>query len=165
MVEYIPGGSFRASFKFCIGDNLREKMEGGKKEWNVFQCTLICTNLYKLCSLKILKIVGPLSKMKPWSRRVPKIGKKTLESCMYKILIIKWKQLLVHIWRNTKTNGNNNLRIPIRIGSMVTHFQLPQYEYHWTSRQARDIAINANSLVIRFFSKEYSSCAANTELL
>jgi hypothetical protein len=34
-----------------------------------------------LCSLKTLKIVGPLSKMKPWTRRVPKIGKKTLESC------------------------------------------------------------------------------------
>jgi hypothetical protein len=28
-----------------------------------------------------LKIVGPLSKMKPCARRVPKIGKKTLESC------------------------------------------------------------------------------------
>jgi hypothetical protein len=34
-----------------------------------------------LCSLKTLKIVGPLSKMKPCTRRVPKIGKKTLESC------------------------------------------------------------------------------------
>jgi hypothetical protein len=30
MVEYIPGGIFRASFKFCMGDKLREKMEGGK---------------------------------------------------------------------------------------------------------------------------------------
>jgi hypothetical protein len=30
---------------------------------------------------KILKIVDPLSKMKPCTRRVPKIGKKTLESC------------------------------------------------------------------------------------
>jgi hypothetical protein len=29
-----------------------------------------------LCSLKLLKIVGPLSKMKPCTRRVPKIGKK-----------------------------------------------------------------------------------------
>jgi hypothetical protein len=34
-----------------------------------------------LCSLKILKIVGPLSKMKPCTRRVPRIGKKTLEIC------------------------------------------------------------------------------------
>jgi len=34
-----------------------------------------------VCSLKILKIVGPLSKMKPCTRRVPKIGKKTLEIC------------------------------------------------------------------------------------
>ena len=31
--------------------------------------------------LNNLKIVGPLSKMKPCTRRVPKIGKKTLESC------------------------------------------------------------------------------------
>jgi hypothetical protein len=49
---------------------------------NVFQCTLICTDLYKLCSLIILKIVGPLSKMKSCTRRVPQIGKKTLESCV-----------------------------------------------------------------------------------
>jgi hypothetical protein len=76
MVEYIPLGIFRSSFKFCMGDKLREEMEGGKRDENVFQCTLICTNLYKLCSLKILKIVGPLSKMKPCTRRVPKIGKK-----------------------------------------------------------------------------------------
>jgi hypothetical protein len=34
-----------------------------------------------LCSLKILKIVGPLSKMKLCTRRVPEIGKITLEIC------------------------------------------------------------------------------------
>ena len=32
--------------------------------------------------LNNLKIVGPLSKMKPCTRRGPKIGKKTLESCV-----------------------------------------------------------------------------------
>ncbi len=31
MVEYIPLGIFRSSFKFCMGDKLREKMEGGKR--------------------------------------------------------------------------------------------------------------------------------------
>jgi hypothetical protein len=31
--------------------------------------------------LNNLKIVGPLSKLKPCTRRVPKIGKKTLQSC------------------------------------------------------------------------------------
>jgi hypothetical protein len=36
MVEYIPGGIFRASFKFCIGDTLREKMEGGKRDKTFF---------------------------------------------------------------------------------------------------------------------------------
>jgi hypothetical protein len=25
MIQYIPGGIFRASFKFCMGDKLREK--------------------------------------------------------------------------------------------------------------------------------------------
>ena len=47
--------------------------------------------------------------------------------------------------------ANNSWRIPIRIGSMVTHFQLPPYEYHWATRQARDIAIRANSLGTGFF--------------
>ncbi len=32
MVEYIPGGIFRSSFKFCKGDKLRDKMEGGKRD-------------------------------------------------------------------------------------------------------------------------------------
>jgi hypothetical protein len=32
MVEYIPVGIFRSSFKFCKGDKLREKMEGGKRD-------------------------------------------------------------------------------------------------------------------------------------
>ncbi len=51
--------------------------------------------------------------------------------------------------------ANNSLKIPIRICSMVTHFHLPTCEYHWTSRQARDIAISATSLGTWFFSKEY----------
>jgi hypothetical protein len=65
MVEYIPLGIFRSSFKFCMGDKLREKMEGGKRDETFFSALLLCTNLYKLCSLNTLKIVGPLSKMKP----------------------------------------------------------------------------------------------------
>jgi hypothetical protein len=32
MIQYIPGGIFRASFKFCMRDKLREKMEGGKMD-------------------------------------------------------------------------------------------------------------------------------------
>jgi hypothetical protein len=31
-IQYIPGCIFRASFKFCMGDKLREKMEGGKRD-------------------------------------------------------------------------------------------------------------------------------------
>jgi hypothetical protein len=33
MVEYIPGGIFRSS---CMGDKLREKMEGGKRDETFF---------------------------------------------------------------------------------------------------------------------------------
>jgi hypothetical protein len=36
MVEYIPLGIFRSSFKFCMGDKLREKMEGGKGDETFF---------------------------------------------------------------------------------------------------------------------------------
>jgi hypothetical protein len=36
MVQYIPAGIFRASFKFCMGDKLREKMEGGKRDETFF---------------------------------------------------------------------------------------------------------------------------------
>ncbi len=36
MVEYISSGIYRASFKFCMGDKLREKMEGGKRDETFF---------------------------------------------------------------------------------------------------------------------------------
>jgi hypothetical protein len=36
MVEYIPLGIFRSSFKFCMGDKLREKMEGGERDETFF---------------------------------------------------------------------------------------------------------------------------------
>jgi hypothetical protein len=75
MVEYIPLGIFRYSFKFCMGEKLREKMDGGKG-MKRFSVHFICTNLCKMCSLKTLKIVGPFSKMKPCTRKVPKIGQK-----------------------------------------------------------------------------------------
>ncbi len=37
MVEYILGGSFRSSFKFCMGDKLIEKMERGKRDETFFR--------------------------------------------------------------------------------------------------------------------------------
>ncbi len=73
---------------------------------------------------------------------------------MSKLLTIKWMQLLMHIWRNRETNGKQQLDNITRIGSMVTHFQLPPYEFHWATRPARDTAISANSLGTWFFSKE-----------
>jgi hypothetical protein len=36
MVEYIPLGIFRSSFEFCMGDKLREKTEGGKRDETFF---------------------------------------------------------------------------------------------------------------------------------
>jgi hypothetical protein len=36
MVEYIPVGIFRASFKFCMEDKLREKMEGNTRDATFF---------------------------------------------------------------------------------------------------------------------------------
>jgi hypothetical protein len=36
MVEYIPLGIFRSSFKFCMGVTLREKMEGVKRDETFF---------------------------------------------------------------------------------------------------------------------------------
>jgi hypothetical protein len=32
MMQYIPKEIFMASFKFCMGDKLREKMEVGKRD-------------------------------------------------------------------------------------------------------------------------------------
>ncbi len=77
---------------------------------------------------------------------------------MSKLLTIKWMQLLVHIWRNRETNGKQQLDNLTRIGSVATHFQLPLYEFHWATRQARDSAISANSLGTWFFSKEKLRC-------
>jgi hypothetical protein len=36
MLQYIPEDIFRASFKFFMGDKLREKMEGGKRDETFF---------------------------------------------------------------------------------------------------------------------------------
>ncbi len=53
MLEYIPGGIFRSSFKFCMGDKLREKMEEGKwmKRFSVH------FNLHKPIQIVFLKNV------------------------------------------------------------------------------------------------------------
>ncbi len=51
MVEYIPGGIFRSSFKFCMGDKLREKIEGGKRDETFFSA-LEFSQTYTNCVLK-----------------------------------------------------------------------------------------------------------------
>ncbi len=54
MVQYIPGGIFRASFKFCMGEKLREKMGGevGGKRDETFFSALYCAHAYTNCVLK-----------------------------------------------------------------------------------------------------------------
>jgi hypothetical protein len=59
-------------------DKPREKMEGGKRDETFFSAVNVHIPI-QLCSYTILKIVGPLSKLKPCTRRVPKIGKNTRE--------------------------------------------------------------------------------------
>ncbi len=84
MLQYIPVDIFRASFKFFMGDKLRDKMEGGGGGVNGmkrFSVHFTVQTLLQIVFLNNLKILGPLSKMKPCSRRGPKMGKKTLESC------------------------------------------------------------------------------------
>jgi hypothetical protein len=80
ILQYIPVDIFRASFKFFMGDKLREKMKGGKRVERFSVHFTVQTPL-QIVFLNNLKIVGPLSKIKPCTRRGPKIGKKTLESC------------------------------------------------------------------------------------
>jgi hypothetical protein len=36
MIQYIPGDIFRASFKFCMGGKLKEKMEEGRRDETSF---------------------------------------------------------------------------------------------------------------------------------
>jgi hypothetical protein len=70
-----------------------------------------------------LRIVGPLSKMKPCTRRVPKIGKKTLESCIVQNFDNQVKAVVdAHTVLEgiQKQMANNSWTIPIRIGSMIT---------------------------------------------
>jgi hypothetical protein len=48
MLQYIPVDIFRASFKFFMGDKLREKMEGGKRDETFFSA-LCCANTHTNC--------------------------------------------------------------------------------------------------------------------
>ena len=52
MVQNIPGGIFKASFKFCMGDKLREKMEGGKRD----ETFSMLFNLHKPIQIVFLNI-------------------------------------------------------------------------------------------------------------
>jgi hypothetical protein len=52
MFQYIPGAySGLPSFKFFMGDKLREKMEGGKRDETFFSA-LYCANSFTNCILK-----------------------------------------------------------------------------------------------------------------
>jgi hypothetical protein len=76
-IEYIRGGISRASFKFCMGDKLREQLEGDKgmkhfsvhfRDFNVhIPLQIVILNNFENCR-------SP-SKMKPCTIRGPEIGK------------------------------------------------------------------------------------------
>jgi hypothetical protein len=59
-----------------------------------------------------------------------KIGKKTLEIWYVQNIDNQVKAFDGAHMKEYKKNGKHSLRIPIKIYSMVTHFQLPPYEYH-----------------------------------
>ncbi len=61
MIEYIPGDIFRASFKFCMGDKLREKTEG-VEQIKLFSVHFNVHTPIQIVFLNNLKTVGPLSK-------------------------------------------------------------------------------------------------------
>jgi hypothetical protein len=75
MVEYIPGGIFRASFKFCMGDKIREKMEGVKVSKRFSVHFNVHTHI-QIGFLNNFENCRSLSEMKPCTRRVPNTGKK-----------------------------------------------------------------------------------------
>jgi hypothetical protein len=51
MLQYIPVDIFRASFKFFMGDTLRKKKEGGKRDKTFFSA-LYCAKTFTNCILK-----------------------------------------------------------------------------------------------------------------
>ncbi len=82
---------------------------------------------------------------------------------MYKILTVKWMQLLVHLWRNGKQqlDSHNKDR---QYGNL---FSASPYEFHWATRPADDNAISANSLLSPNFSLrsvDERQCATSTVL-
>jgi hypothetical protein len=76
MLQYIPGNIFRTFFKFFMGDKLREKMGGGVKGMKRFSVHFNVHTPIQIVFWNNLKIVDPLSKMKPCTRGGPMIGKK-----------------------------------------------------------------------------------------
>jgi hypothetical protein len=51
MLQYIPVDIFRASFKFFMGEKLREKRRGDKGDETFFSA-LYCANTFTNCILK-----------------------------------------------------------------------------------------------------------------
>jgi hypothetical protein len=69
--------------------------------------------------------------MKPCTRIYPNIGKKNTRELCVKTFDNKVNAVVgAHIGRNRETNGKQQLDNLTRIGSIVTHFKLPPYEFH-----------------------------------
>jgi hypothetical protein len=63
-------------------------------------------------------------------------------------------QLLVHIWKNTETNGKQQLDNLNKDKQYSNSFSASTIWIHWATRQAWDNAISAITLVTWLFSKE-----------
>jgi hypothetical protein len=72
MFQYIPVDIFRASFKFFMGDTLRKKMEGCKRDKTFFSSLYCGHTFYKL----YFEYCRSPSKMKPCTMIGPEISKK-----------------------------------------------------------------------------------------
>ncbi len=77
-----------------------------------------------------MKIVGPLSKVKPCTRRDPKIGKKTLENCDKQNFYNQVNAVVgAHMGRKTETNGKQQLDNPNQDRQFGNLFSASTYDF------------------------------------
>jgi hypothetical protein len=75
VLQYIPVEIFRASFKFFMGDTLRKKRRGGKRDKTFFSA-LYCATPLQIIFLNNFENCRSPSKMKPCTMTGPEISKK-----------------------------------------------------------------------------------------
>jgi hypothetical protein len=76
VLQYIPVEIFRASFIFFMGDTLRKKMEGGKRDKTFFSALYCGHTFLQIFILNNFENCRSPSKMKPCTMSGPEISKK-----------------------------------------------------------------------------------------